>query len=126
MTLMQRSATDLLEAFAAATPTPGGGSAAALAGALGASLLRMVAGMPRTRTGAEAERAALNWAEVLTRLPGGEVSEAAYAQACAHFSVAQVAELALAVAEINAWNRLMMAARTSPMSAIKTSAASAA
>lgn len=64
------------------------------------------------------ERAALEWAEVLTRLPGGEVSDAAYAQACAHFSAAQIAELALAVAEINAWNRLMMAARTPPVSAV--------
>lgn len=58
--LMERSASDLLDAFAAATPTPGGGSAAALAGALGASLLRMVAAMPRTRTGADLERAALD------------------------------------------------------------------
>lgn len=66
VTLMQRSALDLLDAFAAATPTPGGGSAAALAGALGAALLRMVAGMPRTRTGAEAERTALD--AVATRL----------------------------------------------------------
>lgn len=64
-----------------------------------------------------AERAALEWAEVLTRLPGGEASDAAYAQACAHFSVAQIAELALAVAEINAWNRLMKAAGTPPVSA---------
>ena len=44
-------------------------------------------------------------------------SDAAYAQACAHFSVAQIAELALAVAEINAWNRLMKAAGTPPVSA---------
>jgi len=63
-----------------------------------------------------AERAALEWAEALTRLPDGAVP-AAYEQACAHFTVAQVAELSLAVAEINAWNRLMMAARTPPMGA---------
>ncbi len=65
----------------------------------------------------EAARAALAWAEALTHLPGNEVSDAAYAQAGAHFSVAQIAELALAVAEINAWNRLMMASRTPPRSA---------
>lgn len=60
MTLMDRTARDLVDAFAASTPTPGGGSAAAVAGALGAGLLRMVAGMTKTRTGAPEERAALD------------------------------------------------------------------
>jgi formiminotetrahydrofolate cyclodeaminase len=68
VTLIERSTRDLLDAFAAASPTPGGGSAAALAGAVGASLLRMVAGMPKTRTGAADERAALDG--VLERLDG--------------------------------------------------------
>jgi methenyltetrahydrofolate cyclohydrolase len=48
--------TDLLDAFAANTPVPGGGSAAALAAALGVSLLVMVAGLPRTRTNALKEK----------------------------------------------------------------------
>lgn len=43
--------TDLLDAFASNAPVPGGGSAAALTGALGVSLLMMVAGLPRTRSG---------------------------------------------------------------------------
>lgn len=60
MSLMERSARALLDEFAASTPTPGGGSAAALAGAIGASLLRMVAAMPKTRTGAPDERASLD------------------------------------------------------------------
>ncbi len=64
-----------------------------------------------------AERAALAWAEALTRLPEGAVLDAAYEQACAQFTVAQIAELSLAVAEINAWNRLMLAARTPPLGA---------
>ncbi|MBP5991121.1 MAG: carboxymuconolactone decarboxylase family protein [Piscinibacter sp.] len=63
-----------------------------------------------------AERAALEWAETLTRLPDGEVPDTAYAQAEAQFSTQQLANLTLAVAEINAWNRLMMAARTPPLS----------
>jgi formiminotetrahydrofolate cyclodeaminase len=58
--LTKMSVTELLDALSAPTPTPGGGSAAALAGALGASLLAMVAGLPKTRTGAPAERAALD------------------------------------------------------------------
>jgi formiminotetrahydrofolate cyclodeaminase len=51
---------ELLESFAAPTATPGGGSASALAGAIGASLLVMVATMPKTRTGTDADRAALD------------------------------------------------------------------
>jgi len=44
----------LLDALAAGTPAPGGGAAAALAGATGASLLLMVARLPRTKAGPEA------------------------------------------------------------------------
>jgi formiminotetrahydrofolate cyclodeaminase len=58
--LADQSVRALLEAFASSDPTPGGGSAAALAGALGASLLAMVAGMPKTKTGTPEDRAALD------------------------------------------------------------------
>jgi methenyltetrahydrofolate cyclohydrolase len=51
---------DFLGALAAPTPTPGGGSAAAAAAAMGASLLAMVAALPKTRTGGQAEREALD------------------------------------------------------------------
>ena len=58
--------TELLDAFASNEPVPGGGSAAALAGAVGVSLLIMVAGLPRTKTGAPEEAADL--AEAAARL----------------------------------------------------------
>jgi formiminotetrahydrofolate cyclodeaminase len=51
---------DLLDAFASNEPVPGGGSASALAGAVGVSLLMMVAGLPKTRTGAPEEAADLS------------------------------------------------------------------
>jgi formiminotetrahydrofolate cyclodeaminase len=60
--LTNRVVSDLLDAFASPDPTPGGGSAAALAGALGASLLAMVAGMTKTRTGSPEARQALDGA----------------------------------------------------------------
>ncbi|PYR64536.1 MAG: formimidoyltetrahydrofolate cyclodeaminase [Acidobacteria bacterium] len=57
---------DLLDAVASTDPVPGGGSAAALAGAVGTSLLLMVAGIPKTKTGASEETADL--AEAASRL----------------------------------------------------------
>jgi formiminotetrahydrofolate cyclodeaminase len=55
MTLTRRSVTDLLAAFRSSEPTPGGGSASALAGAVGASLLAMVAVLPKPRAATEEE-----------------------------------------------------------------------
>ena len=49
--------TEFLAALRSPEPTPGGGSAAALAGAMGASLLAMVAGLPKSKA-ATAEDAA--------------------------------------------------------------------
>jgi len=61
--LTDRTVTSLLDAFSSADPTPGGGSAAALVGATGTALLAMVAGMPKSRTNAIAEREALDHAQ---------------------------------------------------------------
>jgi methenyltetrahydrofolate cyclohydrolase len=51
--LTDRTVTDLLAAFRSPNPTPGGGSAAALAGAAGASLLAMVAVLPKSLAATE-------------------------------------------------------------------------
>jgi formiminotetrahydrofolate cyclodeaminase len=47
------------DALASADPTPGGGTAAAVAGAIGTSLLMMVAGLNKTRGNSDQERATL-------------------------------------------------------------------
>ena len=60
--LLDVSAKALLDRIASQTPTPGGGSAAALAGATAAALVAMVAGMKKTRTGSEHDRAELDLA----------------------------------------------------------------
>lgn len=57
-----------LDALASAEPTPGGGTAAAIAGAMGASLLMMVAGLAKSRSGGDEERVAL--AEARASLTG--------------------------------------------------------
>lgn len=64
--LITMAVVDFLDALASNEPVPGGGSASALAGAIGASLLIMVAGLPKTRTGSPEETADL--AEAAARL----------------------------------------------------------
>jgi len=58
---------DLVDAFSSTDPVPGGGSAAALVGSVGTSLLLMVAGIPKTRSGAPEETADLAEAEARLR-----------------------------------------------------------
>ena len=54
------SLNQFLDALASAEPTPGGGTASAVAGAMGTALLVMVAGLPKTRTNTDEARAALD------------------------------------------------------------------
>jgi formiminotetrahydrofolate cyclodeaminase len=58
MTLTTQTVESFLTAIRSSNPTPGGGSASALAGAMGASLLAMVAGLPKSKatTAEDAER----------------------------------------------------------------------
>jgi len=63
-----RSLGDVLDALSSNQPVPGGGSAAALTGAIGVSLLIMVADLPKTRTGADSEREALDDAAARLRV----------------------------------------------------------
>jgi AhpD family alkylhydroperoxidase len=60
------------------------------------------------------ECAALAWAERLARLAGHSVSDAAYAAAREHFGEDELMWLSVAIANINAWNRLGAAFRFTP------------
>jgi AhpD family alkylhydroperoxidase len=60
------------------------------------------------------ERAALAWAEAVTHVTGGHVPDVLYEEARAQFNEKELADLTLAVATINAWNRLSIAARLKP------------
>lgn len=60
------------------------------------------------------ERAALAWAEVLTRLPEHGVPDDLYEQVRAQFSAQELSDLTFVVMSINAWNRANVAFRTVP------------
>ena len=58
------------------------------------------------------ERAALEWTDAVTRLESGDVPDHVYQTASDQFTDAELANLTLAVAAINSWNRLNIAFRT--------------
>jgi AhpD family alkylhydroperoxidase len=62
----------------------------------------------------ERERAALAWAEAVTRISEGHVADAIYEAVRPHFTEKELSDLTFAVATINAWNRLAIASRTVP------------
>lgn len=61
----------------------------------------------------ERERAALGWAEALTRLPESHAPDDPYAALAAAFSEAEQVWLTLVIGAINAWNRLQAGFRVS-------------
>lgn len=58
------------------------------------------------------ERAALAWAEAVTRLVDQQVPDEVYDQARREFSETELAQLTLSVIAINGWNRLNVAFHT--------------
>lgn len=61
----------------------------------------------------ERERAALAWTEAVTRVHG-DIEDALYEAARAHFSEKEIVDLTLAVIAINSWNRMAISFRTPP------------
>jgi AhpD family alkylhydroperoxidase len=60
------------------------------------------------------ERAALEWTEAVTRIAAGNASDEVHDLVRLHFNEKELADLTLAIAGINAWNRLSIAARLTP------------
>ncbi len=60
------------------------------------------------------ERAALAWTEAVTLITNGHVPDQVYEETKAQFTEKELADLTLAVAAINAWNRLAIAGRAVP------------
>lgn len=79
-----------------------------------ADKLHLVVAWRETPLFDERERAALAWAEALTLIADG-VADAIYAQARAEFAERELAQLTGAVLAINAWNRLAIAYRFTPL-----------
>jgi len=63
------------------------------------------------------ERAALEWTEVLTKLPEHGVSDDIFQQVRGELSEQEISDLSFAVMLINAWNRMNIGFKTVPGSA---------
>ena len=66
---------------------------------------------------------AAQWAEVVTRVSDTNVPDEAYAEARATFSKKQLADLTIAVGLMNAYNRLAISFRATPLAAASAVAA---
>jgi AhpD family alkylhydroperoxidase len=60
------------------------------------------------------ERAALEWTEAVTLVTNGHVRDEVYEEVRPCFSDKELSDLTFAIATINSWNRLNIAARTAP------------
>jgi len=60
------------------------------------------------------ERAALAWTEAVTRVASNHVPGTIYQETRSHFSEKEISDLTLAIAAINAWNRIAISSRAVP------------
>ena len=118
---------DLLAAFRSPDPTPGGGSAAALAGAIGASLLTMVAQLPKPRAATQADAERLSAAGVRCSTLSDELTELvnrdsdAYDEVMAAYRLPKSTEEEKA-ARVAAIQRALRAATEVPMQVMRACA----
>ena len=62
----------------------------------------------------ERERAALEWTDALTLVADNHVPDELYKRTRQQFNEQELADLTLAVAQINAWNRIAISTRVEP------------
>ncbi len=62
----------------------------------------------------EKERAALAWAESVTRITLGGPDDALFQEVSRHFSEKELADLTFIIATMNAWNRIAISFKQSP------------
>jgi formiminotetrahydrofolate cyclodeaminase len=127
MTLLDGSVRELLRAFSSSAPTPGGGSASALASATGASLLMMVARLPKTRHGSDDDKQALARALASLSELAQQLADAVDADAAAYDGVVAAYKLPKATADEQQARKVaiadaLRAATSVPLAVMKLSA----
>lgn len=78
--------------------------------------LDLIAVWPEAGCFSVQERAALGWCEAVTSIADKGAPDAVYDAVAQHFQPAQIVALTLAIAAINAWNRMNIAFRISTSS----------
>jgi glutamate formiminotransferase/formiminotetrahydrofolate cyclodeaminase len=112
------------DALASPEPTPGGGTAAAVAGGMGACLLMMVAGLAKSRNDTETERVALKEARAALSsirdrlLALADTDAAAYNEVVAAYRLPKATDPEKA-ARKQAVQRAMRAATDAPLEALR-------
>src|SRR5688500_19955307 len=112
------------DALASPEPTPGGGTAAAVAGGMGASLLMMVAGLTKSRSDTETARVALKEARAALSsirdrlLALADTDAAAYNEVIAAYRLPKATDPEKA-ARKQAVQRTMRAATDAPLEALR-------
>ena len=114
-----------LDALASPQPTPGGGTAAAIAGAMGTALFTMVAGLAKSRSGSQEE--AVTLAEAAARLKSvrerfctlADTDSDAYDQVMTAYKLPKDDELQKAARKM-AIQQALTAATTAPLETLRT------
>jgi alkylhydroperoxidase family enzyme len=68
------------------------------------------------------ERAALTWTDAVTLISETHAPDDAYNEVRAHFSEAEMVNLTMLIATINAWNRVAISFRSVPTVKVKAAA----